>query len=557
MSVSLKMLIFAVQTDNNSIAMLSKKTPNTLKDRKNALLSASFVVVLLSLVMLPLRLYAQPTAQELTEKGDSCRMVGKYKKALEYFQQAYDAPAVADDVNMQLQLLERIMRTHDVMRHWKEMPESSYRLFTLAKEHGDSAHTAMALMMQGKRLHMLGKTQEGMRVCLHATEMMKRTNFEHKNHELANFYAILAKLYCNEGNYGEALRMSDEQDRYIELSKDSHADDWYHRHLMRAKTIRLEILTKTGRLDEADSIYVKYGITPVIDPVSGTAVLSYYRARGMNDKVMLFLNTVKENLCEDGDTTGRNMQRLMSDLGDTYYNMGDYQRAAECYANTSRIADTLAARSLNNLTVEVHKAIDSERAIAKQNERLTIIIACVVILVVFIVLILRQALITRKRNQRMVATIQRLMHYREIVIQNGDRAEKEEEEEASMASEEELRHFKEVDKRIMKECLFANPDFGRDDLMRLFGVDKNALPGLINRITGTTVPGYINIKRMEYAAKLIKECPNYTLESIAELCGIKSSATFIRNFKAVYDMTPSEYRKQLNEATATPPSINI
>ncbi len=183
--------------------MLCKKTPNTLKDRKNALLSASFVVVLLSLVMLPLRLYAQPTAQELTEKGDSCRMVGKYKKALEYFQQAYDAPAVANDVNMQLQLLERIMRTHDVLRHWKEMPESSYRLFTLAKEHGDSAHTAMALMIQGKRLHILGKTQEGMRVCLHATEMMKRTNFEHKNHELANFYAILAKLYCNEGNYGE------------------------------------------------------------------------------------------------------------------------------------------------------------------------------------------------------------------------------------------------------------------------------------------------------------------------------------------------------------------
>ena len=557
MSVSLKMLIFAVQTDNNTITMLCNKTPNILKDRKNALLSAIYIVVLLSFALLPLRLQAQPSAQELIEKGDSCRMVGKYKKALEYFQQAYDAPAVADDVNMQLQLLERIMRTHDVLRHWKEMPESSYRLFTLAKEHGDSAHTAMALMMQGKRLHILGKTQEGMRVCLHATEMMKRTNFEHKNHELVNFYAILAKLYCNEGNYGEALRMSDEQDRYIELSKDSHADDWYHRHLMRAKTIRLEILTKMGRLDEADSIYVKYGITPVIDPVSGTAVLSYYRARGMNDKVMLFLNTVKENLYEDGDTTGRNMQRLMSDLGDTYYNMGDYQRAAEYYASTSRIADTLAARSLNDLTGEVHKAIDHERDIARKNVHLIIIVSCVVLLVVFILLMLYQTLMTRRKNHRMVATINRLMHYRDLVIQNGDRAEKSEDETADDASDEELRRFKEVDKRIMKESLFTNPDFGRDDLIRLFGVDKNALPGIINRMTGTNVSGYINIKRMEYAAKLIKEHPNYTFEYIAELCGIKSSATFIRNFKAIYDMTPSEYRKQLNEAAATPPHVNI
>ncbi len=531
--------------------MLCNKTPNMLKDRKNALLSASYIVVLLSFAILPLRLQAQPSAQELMEKGDSCRMAWKYNHALDYYQQAYDDPAVADDVNMQLQLLERIMRTHDVLRHWKEMPESSYRLYMLAKEQDDSVHIAMALMIRGKRIHALGQTQEGMQVALHATEIMKRTNFEHKNHELANFYAILAKLYCNEGNYDEALRMLDEQDRYIELSKDSHADDWYHRHLIRAKTIRLEILARMGRLDEADSIYVKYGITPVTDPLIGTTILSYYRIRGMNDEILLFLNTVKENLCEDGDTTGRNMQRLMSDLGDTYYNMGDYQRAAEYYASTSRIADTLAARSLNDLTGEVHKAIDHERDIARKNVHLIIIVSCVVLLVVFILLMLYQTLMTRRKNHRMVATIQRLMHYREIVIQNGDRAEKKEEE-ASMADEEELRRFKEVDKRIMKECLFANPDFGRDDLMRLFGVDKNALPGLINRITGTTVPGYINIKRMEYAAKLIKECPNYTLESIAELCGIKSSATFIRNFKAIYDMTPSDYRKQLNKATATP-----
>ena len=550
------MAIFAFETDNISMTMLCNKTPNTLQDRKNALLSATCFILLLSFVMFPLRLQAQPTAQALMEKGDSCRLIWKYNNALVFFQQAYNDPAVADDVNMQFQLLERIMRTHDILRHWKEMPESSYRLYTLAKEHSDSVYIAMALLMRGKRLHALGQTQEGLRVALDATEMLKRTDFKHKNHELANFHAILTKMYCSDGNYDEAMRMSEEQEHYVELSKESHPEEWYHRNLMRVYTIRLEILTKMGRLDEADSIYVKYGITPDTDPLCGTSVLAYYHARGMNDEILQFLNAAKRNLSQDGDTIGRNMQRLMGDIGNYYYSMGDYQRAAEYYAGTSRIADTLAARSLNSLTDEVHKAIDSERAIAKQNERLTIIIACVVLLVVILFLILRQALITRKKNQRMAATIQRLMHYREIVIQNGDRAEKEKDEVAD-TSDEELRRFKEVDKRIMKECLFANPDFGRDDLMRLFGVDKNTLPGLINRITGTSVPGYINIKRMEYAAKLIKENPNYTFEYIAELCGIKSSATFIRNFKTVYDMTPSEYRKQLNEAATTPPPINI
>ena len=123
----------------------------------------------------------------------------------------------------------------------------------------------------------------------------------------------------------------------------------------------------------------------------------------------------------------------------------------------------------------------------------------------------------------------------------------------SDASNEELRRFKEVDKRIMREQLFANPNFGRDDLMRLLGVDKNTLSGLINSITGTNVPGYINIKRMEYAVQLIKTHPEYTLSSISEACGIKSPATFIRNFKNVYGMTPSDYRQNLQEQASPPP----
>ena len=92
----------------------------------------------------------------LMNKGDSCCLVWKYNQALKYYQRAYSCPLVEKDVKMQMQLLERIMRTHDVLRHWKEMPESSYRLYVLAKEQGDSLHTALALLMRGKRQHSLG-----------------------------------------------------------------------------------------------------------------------------------------------------------------------------------------------------------------------------------------------------------------------------------------------------------------------------------------------------------------------------------------------------------------
>ena len=483
-------------------------------------------------------------AKALMEQGDSCRLEWKYKKALGFYQQAYDNLTADRNADLQLELLVRIMRTHDVLRHWKEMPESSYRLYTLAKERGDSVHTAMALFMRGKRLFTLGQRQAGLQVASDATEMLKRTGYAHKDHELSQLYAVLAKLYSIAGDYDEAMQMSQEQERYTELARKCHPDEWYRRNLRRVQIIRVEILSKMGRMAEADSIYEKYDIQPDTDPLCGDALLCYYRLSGKNAEILKFLNTARRNIDEDGDSMGRNMQRLLRDMGDFYISMEDYPQAAEYYASTSRIADTLAARSLNNLTVEVQKVIDNERYIASQTRGIIIIVSGLVLLALIFFFSLHQALVVRKRNRKMTAVIDQLMRYRNIVLQNGDNTKKVTDAPVD-ASDEELRHFREVDKHIMKECLFTDPDFGRDDLMRLLGVDKNALPALLNKMAHTNVSGYIINKRMEYAVSLMKEHPEYTLESIADACGIKSSATFIRNFKAVYDMTPSEFRRQL------------
>ena len=117
------------------------------------------------------------------------------------------------------------------------------------------------------------------------------------------------------------------------------------------------------------------------------------------------------------------------------------------------------------------------------------------------------------------------------------------------------RRFHEMDKQVVKNALFRHPNFGRDDLMRLAGVDKSTIAAIIQKYAGTNVPGYINTKRMEYAIVLIKIHPEYTLNAVAEACGIKSAATFIRNFKNVYGMTPSEYRQQLEEDNSAPPIL--
>ena len=140
------------------------------------------------------------------------------------------------------------------------------------------------------------------------------------------------------------------------------------------------------------------------------------------------------------------------------------------------------------------------------------------------------------------------MYYREQVLKQREKEEKPDEtEQKEEEAEPEKLRFDAVDRLIMKDELFRNPDFGRDDLMRFMGVDKNNLATIIQRYTGTNVTGYLNGKRMEYAVQLMKEHPEYTLAAIAEACGMKSPTTFIRNFRESYDLTPSEYRKSLEK----------
>ena len=156
------------------------------------------------------------------------------------------------------------------------------------------------------------------------------------------------------------------------------------------------------------------------------------------------------------------------------------------------------------------------------------------------------------RNKTMSATLNKMLYYRQKAIQNEGKKNDETEEKATNdTNSEELARFREVDRRITEEELFLNPGFGRDDLMRLTGLDKNRLPAFIQQFAGTNIPGYINAKRMEYAADMMRQHPDYTLNAISEACGIMSPATFIRNFKAVFGMAPNDFRKEL-ESTYPP-----
>lgn len=107
-------------------------------------------------------------------------------------------------------------------------------------------------------------------------------------------------------------------------------------------------------------------------------------------------------------------------------------------------------------------------------------------------------------------------------------------------SPDDFERFQKMDKEVTEKRLYLDGDLNRRQLMRIAGVDKNRFAAMIRQYASTNFSGYINSKRMEYAAQLISEHPEYTMKMIAEACGFNSQSTFFRVFKSVYGITPIE-----------------
>lgn len=108
--------------------------------------------------------------------------------------------------------------------------------------------------------------------------------------------------------------------------------------------------------------------------------------------------------------------------------------------------------------------------------------------------------------------------------------------------------FKRVEHEIISKQLFLRPELSREELMKLLRIPKNKFAPLFKQNTGMKFPQYINKLKLEYAAKLLKEHPDYSVDAVARSCGILSRSTFYRLFYESYGMTPFDFCENIKYA---------
>ena len=497
-------------------------------------------------------------------EGDMHYNARRYLTALTYYNKVDGREEISDSTHIQLIILKRMMDCYDELLDSDHLVRTLMRLRNLAERNHNKAFEAMTYFTSGKWHHTNGQKKLGYTYCQDAMEMMKSSDYPSKHEELRNFYGEMVKMYARDGRYDDALHMSRLQEAETMYPSPIIIKKANERGLRQTFAIRASMLAKAGRMAEATQAYESWKNTTGGNDNDNKEIYDYLRLSNKDEEALDIVTRYRDFLYRRGDTLSVRMLSVLNREALLRVEMGDYEHVPNLGSLIGTIADSInIRRSSEQMQTTYHllKEKNESQQRAQWITILTIVLAAVLIISLVILYYVRYI---RHRNVELIKVLNGLDAYRRAVI-NGDSPTSPEvvaaleemrklklpndlsSEELGEPDDEDRRLYVEMDKQVTRDRLFLKPGLGREDLMRLIGVDKNRFGKMMSKYSdASNTSVYINMKRVEYGAKLLLEHPEYTIATIASECGMSNTVTFNRTFKEVYNMTPSEYREKMN-----------
>ena len=170
----------------------------------------------------------------------------------------------------------------------------------------------------------------------------------------------------------------------------------------------------------------------------------------------------------------------------------------------------------------------------------TIIVVLIVFVIVLLVLGgfgLHYNRVISRRNEQLLRILNALDDYRVLKVQQPkSKAFKAAQTDGSQA------FYVKMDARVNKEKPFTDPGFNQQSLAAFMGVNVDTFCQLVPRYKDPErTLDYINSLRAEYAAKILMEHSDYSMDDMPAKCGFSNSAAFNSAFKFAFGITPTEY----------------
>jgi len=281
----------------------------------------------------------------------------------------------------------------------------------------------------------------------------------------------------------------------------------------------------------------------------------------------------KELMRKQQDTINAQYMNVLEREVQAYMGMGNYKEAAILQGAIIAITDSINNRDKENAALELNTMYDTsekEDYIAKQAFQLKVrnitltFLTCITLLTLFVLWrmwrfnhiiryknkILAKFInerLARKKDSQSLDIDEQLMISQDIEDESilFDNQEEVADEASKVSGEEEenKKIFVELNRIVVQDQLYLSSELSREDLAQLVHLNNARFARMIKECTGTNFNGYINDLRIDYAIKLLKLHPNYTIRAIADEVGFNSTPILYNLFKKKTGMTPYEFKK--------------
>lgn len=395
---------------------------------------------------------------------------------------------------------------------------------------------------------------------------------------LSYYYGAEMSFLMTDSRIDEALEVAFEREKLIgRLQALPKVPDGYVDGQYSYLYAKLAYIYCTGKKNEkAEQYYQKYLSKKESHTPDGKMYsVPYLMLSGQYEKVIDNCRGFKELMRSQQDTLNEQYLTVLRHEVKAYLGMHKYKEVAEIRETILAITDSINTRDRNNAALELNAmygASEKEEYIAEQAFQLRIrnitlwFLACIVVLTLFIVWrlwrfnhiveyknrtlarLINEKFANRKDGNQLSEAYGQQAVISEIepeLISSEELEELSDDEtgEVSGEEEEDRKIFQELNRIVVQDQLYLSPELSREDLAHIVHLNNARFARMIRACTGTNFNGYINELRVNYAIKLLKTHPHYTIRAIAIESGFNSTPILYNLFKKKTGMTPYEFKK--------------
>ena len=471
-------------------------------------------------------------------------------KGLEYAMKAYNDPTIKNDTLPKITITRMLTALNYALSRFSQACSMATEGSALAYAVGDKEAIAYFYQFIAFTKYELGDHGEAYRYFDRSIKLYKQLTDEQPHWVyVSDMFVVQLKeiQYLNdEGRHREALAKTDDCKATLKrlTTFPDLADGLHDKFTAQYLSVACCVYYNTGNKAKAEDGYRRMMATEYVKSDLGQNTPAIYQVLSGRYKEALERTQKEDASYKDKDTVNTLfIDEVLNNGLAASQRLGYNNRANSYYNRILSLKDSINLRNQKQTAMEmsvIYETRDKDiqliekDAVIKRNRMFLVMAAIIIVLsLTAIVLIIRYNRIIQRKNKAVVRSIEEKLQL--IQIANHSRSENKDD-----SADRQL--FERIDNAIREKQLFLQADFTRDTLCQMLNINKTQCSSVIKAYANCSFPTYVNRLRLNHAIELMKRYPQYSIEAIANDCGMER-ANFHRRFIEEFGITPSEFKK--------------